>query len=128
VPPPEPKKSWWSRRRPEVDERTAVPAVDPWAGQDTPIDPMPVAPLEKTKIDRPHPTAVEPPPAPAPAPTPQPVATRPAAAAPPAPAPAAPAPAPAAPPPAAPPPPAPAKISRRQRKALAKAAAARPPA
>jgi len=124
VPPPEPKKSWWSRLRPEVDERTAVPAVDPWAGQDTPIDPIPVAPLEKTKIDRPHPTAVEPPPAPAP----QPVATRPAAAAPPAPAPAAPAPVPAAPPPAAPPPPAPAKISRRQRKALAKAAAARPPA
>ena len=67
VPPPEPKRSWWSRLRPEMDERTAVPAVDPWAGQDTPIDPIPVpAPIEKTKIDAPHPTAIEPPPASAP--------------------------------------------------------------
>jgi hypothetical protein len=130
VPPPEPKKSWWSRRRPEVDERTAVPAVDPWAGQDTPIDPIPVVPLEETKIDRPHPTAVEPPPAPAPQPAPAP---RPALA--PQPAPAAqraaapqPVPPPAAPPPAAPPPAAPAKITRRQRKAQARAANARPPA
>jgi hypothetical protein len=120
VPPPEPKKSWWSRRRPEMDERTAVPAVDPWAGQDTPIDPIPVAvPIEKTKVDAPHPTkvdsphrtAVEPPSAPAPQPPP------------PAPAPAVPPPA-AAPAPTAPPPATPPKISRRQRKAQAKAAAA----
>jgi len=111
VPPPEPKKSWWARRRPEVDERTAVPAVDPWAGQDTPIDPIPV-PIEKTKIDVPHRTAAEPPPAPAPQP----------------PAPQPPAPAPVMPPRAVPAPPAPANISRRQRKAQARAAAAaRPP-
>ena len=39
IPPPAPKKSWWPRRRPEPeDERTGIPAVDPWAGQDTPID------------------------------------------------------------------------------------------
>src|SRR5690348_11216346 len=81
VPPSEPKKSWWARRRPEVDERTAVPAVDPWAGQDTPVDPMPIAvPIEKTKIDRPHTTAVEPPPAAAPLPAaPPPAASPPAA-------------------------------------------------
>src|SRR3954447_16170746 len=73
VPPPVPKKSWWSRYRPEVDERTSVPAVDPWAGQDTPIDPIPVA-IEKTKIDPPPP----PPPAqPAPA---QPASAQPASA------------------------------------------------
>jgi hypothetical protein len=118
-----------------VDERTAVPAVDPWAGQDTPIDPMPVpAPIEKTKIDQPHRTAVEPPPAPA---APTPAAPTPAAPTPAAPTPAVPAPtppppalssAPAARPTAAPPPSAPAKLSRRERKAQAKAAKTRPTA
>ncbi|WP_051809884.1 hypothetical protein [Actinoplanes subtropicus] len=104
VPPPEPKKSWWSRHRPEVDERTAVPAVDPWAGQDTPIDPMPVAvPIEKTKID-------------APPAAPQPVAPAPAA------------PPPPVPPPAVPLPTTAPKLSRREKKAQARAASARPPA
>jgi hypothetical protein len=125
VPPPEPKRSWWSRLRPEMDERTAVPAVDPWAGQDTPIDPIPVSvPIEKTKIDAPHPTAIEPPPASAPqtARAPLPPAPQPARA------PQSPAPQPAAPPPAVPLPTTPAKLSRRERKAQARAASARPQA
>ncbi|MCU7730559.1 hypothetical protein ODJ79_43170 [Actinoplanes sp. KI2] len=155
VPPPVPKKSWWSRLRPEVDERTAVPAVDPWAGQDTPVDPIPVAvPIEKTKIDAPHRTAVEPPasapppphasPSPASAPPtrapqspasapppphgPQPPASAPPTRAPQPPAPQPPAPQPAAPQPAVPLPTAPAKLSRRQRRERARAAAARPQA
>ncbi|MFF5292955.1 hypothetical protein [Paractinoplanes globisporus] len=73
VPPPTPKKSRWSRRRAEEDERTAVPAVDPWAGHDTPVDPMPVAVVDPTKIELPAPPA---PPAPAPVPVPLPTAPR----------------------------------------------------
>ncbi|WP_433301865.1 hypothetical protein ACQP2F_07350 [Actinoplanes sp. CA-030573] len=160
VPPPAPKKSRWTRRRPlageEEDERAAIPAVDPWAGHDTPIDPFPAVPevpLPPTKIEAPAPTKVEPP-APAPpappaaaAPPPpamKPAATNPAAANPAAMKPAAPPPAyqrPAAPPPAyqrppAPPPVAsgpppyrkPPKLSRRERKAREKALRALPPA
>jgi hypothetical protein len=70
VVPPEPRKSRWRFRRaaPEVDDREAIPAVDPWEGQDTPWDPMPLPPLEA-----PPPTMVEPPvpPPAAPAPAPQ---------------------------------------------------------
>jgi hypothetical protein len=108
VPPPEPKKSWWSRRRPELDERTAVPAVDPWAGHDTPIDPIPVAvPIEKTKIDRPQPPLAQPPLAQPPLAQPPPVPQ--------------PSPRPAVSPPAPVP-----KLTRRERKAQARAADARP--
>ena len=116
VPPPALKKSWWSRYRPEVDERTAVPAVDPWAGQDTPVDPIPVAWQKRVVLEK---TTVEPPAAPPPA-APQ-RAAPPPAAPPPA------APAPAGPPPAVRLPAAPAKLSRRERKAQARAASARPP-
>ncbi|GAA0548401.1 hypothetical protein GCM10010172_32790 [Paractinoplanes ferrugineus] len=140
VPPPTPKKPRWTRRQPEPeDERAAIPAVDPWAGHDTPWDPFPAVdavPLEDLPravdtlrdvpeipgIDRTKPdpfvplpaTRIEPPPA--------------AAAAPGAPRP------PGTPPPTAPPaqrPTAPDKLSRRERKAreqagrAAQAAAAR---
>ncbi|HEX5201719.1 MAG TPA: hypothetical protein VFW27_17460 [Actinoplanes sp.] len=110
IPPPAPKKSWWPRRRPEPeDERTGIPAVDPWAGQDTPIDPIPIV-LDPTAVEPPlTPTRVEPPPLPStpvePPPLPPTRVEPPAAAQPPA-APAKPhaAPPPAAQPPAAPPP------------------------
>ncbi|GIE06038.1 hypothetical protein Adu01nite_73880 [Paractinoplanes durhamensis] len=106
VPPPAPKKSRWTRRRPEPDdERAAIPAVDPWAGQDTPWDGFPVVPqiaeTDPTKLDQPvemPPTRIE---SPAPA-----------------------APPPAAPQPKAPAPPKPPKLSRHERKAREKAAAA----
>ncbi|WP_433376290.1 hypothetical protein ACQPZX_07560 [Actinoplanes sp. CA-142083] len=80
IPPPAPKKSWWPRRRLEPeDERTEIPAVDPWAGQDTPIDPIPIV-LDPTAVEPPlPPTRVEPPaPAPQP-PAPQPLAPHPPA-------------------------------------------------
>ena len=128
VPPPAPKKSRWNRRRTEDDDdRTAIPAVDPWAGEDTPVDGFaPVEPLTPTRVEPPMPpTRVEPPAAPAPAPAPAAPAKPappPPAAAPPAPAPLVPArPAPAAPPRPAPPP----RLSRRERKARERAAAQR---
>jgi hypothetical protein len=122
VPPPTPKKSRWARRRPEPDERAAIPAVDPWAGQDTPWDPFPAVPeiaeteptkpdpavaLPPTRIESP-PAAAPPPPAPAAAPT----AQRP---------PTAPMPPAEQKPPAGPRPPAPPKPSRRERKARERA-------
>ncbi len=82
VPPPGPKRAWWSRRRTaaapdgsaldpapaDVTQWAATPAVDPWAGQDTPWDPMPALPevLPPTQVDRPPiallpPTLMEPP-------------------------------------------------------------------
>jgi hypothetical protein len=90
VPPPGPKRAWWSRRRTaaapdgsaldpapaDVTQWAATPAVDPWAGQDTPWDPMPALPevLPPTQVDRPPiallpPTLMEPT-----APPPRPVA------------------------------------------------------
>ena len=77
--PPAPKKAWWSvgdRSEPstpgEPVDWATVPAVDPWAGEDTPIDPFPAVPdLPETQLP---PTRVEsPPPAPpaASAPPPQ---------------------------------------------------------
>jgi hypothetical protein len=102
VPPPSPKRAWWSRRetpaapapRPasEPDPTTvdpqdwsAMPAVDPWADQDTPWDlvaPVPEpTPLPPTRVDAPSTAAPAPPRPPATAPTP---ATPPAAALPPA--------------------------------------------
>ncbi|GIF26475.1 hypothetical protein BJ973_005836 [Actinoplanes tereljensis] len=111
VPPPTPKKSRWNRRRPEPDERAAIPAVDPWAGQDTPWDPFPAVPeiaeTDPTKLDHPAampPTRIEPPPAAPPPPTPAPVAAPKAPAA-----------------PAAQRPPVPPKPSRRERKARERA-------
>jgi hypothetical protein len=130
VPPPTPKKPRWSRLRPapEEDDRTAIPAVDPWAGEDTPVDgfvPVDGVPLPPTRIDPPAPlplTRIDPPPvapapvAPAPAPYTPPPAPKPPAALPP--------PAPAAPPPVVPVPlPTPPKLSRRERKARERAAA-----
>src|SRR3982751_511856 len=61
VPPPAPKRAWWSRRRPAAEQPAeqpepasdaptdgpATPAVDPWAGHDTPWDPMPAVPEER---------------------------------------------------------------------------------
>ena len=77
VPPPVPKRPWWSRRRaandpdapaPAVDpwadseDWSATPAVDPWADQDTPLQvemPFPEA-MPPTRIDRPvSPTRIE---------------------------------------------------------------------
>jgi hypothetical protein len=56
VPPPVPKRSWLARRRavPEPDDRVAMPAVDPWADQDTPWDELlpPVEPMPPTRLDR----------------------------------------------------------------------------
>jgi hypothetical protein len=82
VPPPAPRKSRWSRRRaPDdaEDDWAIPPPVDPWEGQDTPWDPMPLsvpAPpppgaMPPTRLDppavAPPPTRVEPPAGPAPA-------------------------------------------------------------
>jgi hypothetical protein len=84
VPSPGPKRAWWSRRRTaaapdgsaldtapaDVTQWAATPAVDPWAGQDTPWDPMPAVPevLPPTQVDRPPvaslPPAAAPPTAP----------------------------------------------------------------
>jgi hypothetical protein len=83
VPPPAPRRSVWSLRRTppappdramssEITDWAATPAVDPWAGHDTPWDPMPMVPQElpptrpeeplpPTRLDRP---AALPPPAP----------------------------------------------------------------
>ena len=72
VPPPVPKRPWWSRRRaanepdaptPAADpwadseDWSATPAVDPWADQDTPLQveiPFPEA-MPPTRIDAPLP-------------------------------------------------------------------------
>jgi hypothetical protein len=147
VPPPTPKKSRWSRRRPEpADERTEIPAVDPWAGMDiTPIDPMPIPaeapPLPPTRVEPPPAPLSTPPAAPPPRPPAAPLSRPPAA------------PANAASPPKGPPPPptnaantaqpataapsppapvpfpaAPPKLSRRERKRRERAARSRPPA
>lgn len=85
VPPPAPKNPRWMSRfdrfiRPapvvdatqvDPDDWSAIPAVDPWAGQDTPLEafpaapapaPAPAPPLPPTRIDAPAP----PPPAPKP--------------------------------------------------------------
>jgi hypothetical protein len=68
VPENGPKKSWWARRRPDPpadrpDDWVVPPPVDPWEGQDTPWDPMPLPPevLPPTRVE-------PPPPAPLPAP------------------------------------------------------------
>jgi hypothetical protein len=100
-----------------ADHWANTPAVDPWAGQDTPWEPFTLAeppapaelpPLAETPPTRVEsampPTRVEPPPAPA---VPAPAPAMPAPAPPP----------PAAPPPAAPAPVKPKKLSRRERKA-----------
>jgi len=86
VPAPVPRKSRWSRQRPDDDEPDAddwavTPPVDPWEGQDTPWDPMPLplpAPMPPTRIEPPAPVFVEPPVAPAPAFVEPPVAPAPA--------------------------------------------------
>ena len=63
VRPPEPKRSWWSRRSPAAEtaepgsddptDWATTPAVDPWAGHDTPWDPMSAVPeeLPPTRLD-----------------------------------------------------------------------------
>jgi hypothetical protein len=82
VPPPQPKKPLWSRRRAEpepADDWGTTPAVDPWAGQDTPWDPLQIpvpepVQMPPTRIDAPAPpppTRVETPPPPPPPPPPQ---------------------------------------------------------
>jgi hypothetical protein len=60
VPLPAPKQSRWSRRRSalpadEPDDWATTPAVDPWAGHDTPWDPMPLPPevLPPTRVEPP---------------------------------------------------------------------------
>ncbi|GID33272.1 hypothetical protein [Paractinoplanes brasiliensis] len=86
VPPPEPKRPWWRRNQPppaddQHEHWATTPAVDPWADQDTPWDPIalpledvgaanPAAapPLPPTRIEAPAPTRVETPAA-TPAPT-----------------------------------------------------------
>lgn len=120
VPPPTPKKSRWSRRRPEpADERTEIPAVDPWAGMDiTPIDPMPIpaeAPLPPTRVEPPAVPPAVPPTLP---PTAPPAVPANAASPPKSPPAAQPVPLPATPP----------KLSRRERKQRERAARSRPPA
>ncbi|MEV6637132.1 hypothetical protein AB0M54_41010 [Actinoplanes sp. NPDC051470] len=86
IPPPQPKKSLWPRRTAaaadEDDDWGTTPAVDPWAGQDTPWDPLQLpapmpapAPMPPTRIEAPAPppTRIDAPaPAPAPAPPPLP--------------------------------------------------------
>ena len=111
VPPPPPRKGRWSRRRgapePDSDDWAAIPAVDPWADQDTPPDAMPSAahaPLPPTRIEPPPPpTRVDPPPNRVPVqPHPPAGSGRPAAAPPPTPPPASPQASPSAGPPAPP--------------------------
>jgi hypothetical protein len=88
VPTPAPRRSLWSLRRtppapperamsPEAADWAATPAVDPWAGNDTPWDPMPIMvppelpptrpeqPLPPTRLDPPAalPSPALPPPA-----------------------------------------------------------------
>ncbi len=109
VPPPAPRRSRFTRRRgplpdDEPDDRITMPAVDPWEGQDTPWDPMPLPPqipaagvLPPTRIDPPAatlpPTRIDRPAAAAPPPARTDRAAGPAA------------PSPAAPPPSSPVPP-----------------------
>ncbi|HET6529960.1 MAG TPA: hypothetical protein VFH03_04995 [Actinoplanes sp.] len=61
VPEAAPRKPWWARRQAEPaaepDDPAMTPPVDPWEGQDTPWDPMPLPPEVLP------PTRVEPPPA-----------------------------------------------------------------
>ncbi|GIE82616.1 hypothetical protein Aph02nite_85660 [Actinoplanes philippinensis] len=70
VPEAVPRRSLWSRMVDRVngaepadpaDDRTAIPAVDPWADQDTPVWPdaytTPAAPLPPTRIENPAPPA-----------------------------------------------------------------------
>jgi hypothetical protein len=74
VPDVVPRRSLWSRMVDRIngtepadpdDDRTTIPAVDPWADQDTPVWPdgytTPPAPLPPTRIENP-PTHVDPPP------------------------------------------------------------------
>jgi hypothetical protein len=112
IPPPAPRRSLWPRRQPpaspdqvmssDVTDWTATPAVDPWAGQDTPWDAMPlVQELPPTRMEEAlPPTRLE---LPASPPTAQPADTAPPPAATP-PAATPPALPPIAPPPMAPPP------------------------
>jgi hypothetical protein len=67
VPPPAPKKPRWSRRpSPEAaagadpTDWATIPPVDPWEGQDTPIDPFPVV----LEMPEPPPAVTAPPPPP----------------------------------------------------------------
>lgn len=123
VPSPGPRKSRWARRlarlEPEAapdgpaDEWETTPAVDPWAGQDTPLEAFPLAAeLPPTRVESPPPTRVEPPP-----PTRVEQAPRPPAVAPQPPA-------PAPQPPQPPQPPRPPKLSRAERKTRERAAKA----
>jgi hypothetical protein len=66
VPPPQPKKSLFARRKaePEDDWGKTTP-VDPWEGQDTPWDPMQIPVPEPVPMP---PTRIEPPPPPPPPP------------------------------------------------------------
>ena len=73
VPPPGPKKSRWRRdeREPEPEptavdphDWAAMPAVDPWADQDTPWDAFPLAPIDPPAPM--PPTRIDPPAAPPP--------------------------------------------------------------
>ncbi|MFG1609408.1 hypothetical protein [Actinoplanes sp. NPDC049265] len=92
IPPPQPKKSLWPRRKPPAeddDDWGKTPAVDPWAGQDTPWDPLrlpvpepePVS-MPPTRLDAPveapppPPTRVETPAPPPPPPPPPPAARK----------------------------------------------------
>ena len=64
VPPPQPKKSLFSRRKAEPEEDDdwgRTPAVDPWEGQDTPWDPMQIPVPEPVQMP---PTRIEAPPVP----------------------------------------------------------------
>ncbi|GIF00250.1 hypothetical protein [Paractinoplanes rishiriensis] len=71
VPAASEKQAWWSRRRPapEHTDWATIPAVDPWEGEDTPVDPFPAVPqmpethLPPTRLEQPPPTRLEPPPA-----------------------------------------------------------------
>jgi hypothetical protein len=118
VPPRPPRQRWWatSRRLPpppaEPVDWATMPAVDPWADQDTPVDPFPAVPdppvtqLPPTRLESPAPTPPAPPAVP----------------------PAMPPPVPPAVPPAMPPAARPPKLSRRQRRAMNRPPApARPP-
>ncbi|BEL09443.1 hypothetical protein Q0Z83_076340 [Actinoplanes sichuanensis] len=68
VPETAPRRSLWSRMVDRIngdepvdpdDDRTTIPAVDPWADQDTPVWPdaytTPAAPLPPTRIEQPAP-------------------------------------------------------------------------
>jgi hypothetical protein len=75
VPDIAPRRSLWTRMADRIngagpadpdDDRTAIPAVDPWADQDTPAWPdaytTPPAPMPPTRIESPPPTRIESPP------------------------------------------------------------------